>query len=235
MATGLDRLAALDDDELDALIEIAQARASGALSRRDLLKAGGTLGALGLVGGSAVGSSAADASTSDSDSNAGRPSDRVDVFADGVDANSVSTGNLDIEGADLVASGDVLPISSASSIEPDQTASSTSFSAVYTVIQWVGEWDEITPTDAEIAVNFTARLNNVDSGTVSTRLYNATDGEVVTGTEITSSSTGLVSSGWSTYTPATQSSPIRIITQLKSGDGSTVRVDTATAVFGIKL
>ena len=91
MATGLDRLAALDDDELDALIEIAQARASGALSRRDLLKAGGTLGALGLVGGSAVGSSAADASTSDSDSNAGRPSDRVDVFADGVDANSVST------------------------------------------------------------------------------------------------------------------------------------------------
>jgi len=91
MATGLDRLAELDDDELDALIEIAQARASGALSRRGLLKAGGTLGALGLVGGSAVGSSAADASTSDSDSNAGRPSDRVDVFADGVDATSVST------------------------------------------------------------------------------------------------------------------------------------------------
>jgi len=42
-----------------------------------------------------VGSASADASTSDSDGNVGRPSDRYDGFFDGVDANSVSTGLLD--------------------------------------------------------------------------------------------------------------------------------------------
>ena len=97
MADALSRLAELDDDELDALIEIAEARASGAITRRGLLKAAGGIGAAGLVGGAVSGSAAADASTSDSDGNIGRPSDRIDVFADGVDATSVSTNEAEIK------------------------------------------------------------------------------------------------------------------------------------------
>jgi len=96
MTDALSRLEQLDDDELDALVDIAQARASGAVSRRDLLKTGGALTALGLGGGAAVGSASADASTSDGDGNVGRPSDRYDGFFDGVDANSVSVDEANI-------------------------------------------------------------------------------------------------------------------------------------------
>jgi len=106
MTDALSRLEQLNDDELDALVDIAQARASGAVSRRDLLKTGGALAALGLGGGAAVGSASADASTSDDDGNVGRPSDRYDGFFDGVDANSVSTGQLSYnveDGADISA------------------------------------------------------------------------------------------------------------------------------------
>lgn len=65
------------------------------VSRREAMQAGGALGVGALLGGGGglalTQRAAADASTSDSDGNVGLPGDRVDVFADGVDATTVST------------------------------------------------------------------------------------------------------------------------------------------------
>jgi len=75
----------------------------------DLLSMGLTrrqaLTALGIVAGGApigvaiyraVGTAAAEASTSDGDDDVGSPDNRHDYFADGVDANSITTGKLSI-------------------------------------------------------------------------------------------------------------------------------------------
>lgn len=84
-------LASLGEDEREAVGEYAAARAEGMVSRRDALALAGGALVGGAAGGGLVGSAAADASTSDSDGDVGLPGDRVDVFADGVSANSVTT------------------------------------------------------------------------------------------------------------------------------------------------
>lgn len=61
-------------------------------SRRQAI-AGGTAAMLG-AGTFAAGRVSADASSSDSDGDVGQSNNRVDVFADGIDANSVSTEDL---------------------------------------------------------------------------------------------------------------------------------------------
>lgn len=94
MHDGLERLAQLNDDELDALIELAQMQ-SGGVSRRDALKGAGAVGLGALVGGGATGAASAQASETDNDPNVGSSSNRVDVFSDGVDANVVNTDFID--------------------------------------------------------------------------------------------------------------------------------------------
>jgi hypothetical protein len=70
-------------------------------SRREWIKGGAALAAgLGLGGGAAaglddvVGAARADASTTDSDGDIGTPSNRIDMFADGLDAVSVDTDEI---------------------------------------------------------------------------------------------------------------------------------------------
>lgn len=69
------------------------------LSRRDLMKASGGVGLGAILGGGSIAATqgaGAQPSTSDSDGNVGIPSDRVDVFSDGINANSIDTEALDI-------------------------------------------------------------------------------------------------------------------------------------------
>lgn len=83
----------LTTDERNALLELARARANGSLTRRDALIGGGAILAGGAIGGGAsqaVGTVAADASTTDADGDVGGPNDRVDVFAQAVDTDEVS-------------------------------------------------------------------------------------------------------------------------------------------------
>jgi len=86
MTAAIDKLRQLDDDELDALIELAQARANSEMSKREFLKAAGVLGAGAALGGGAAseltGDAQAAASTVDGDGDIGTPSNPEDVFAD---------------------------------------------------------------------------------------------------------------------------------------------------------
>jgi len=89
-----DPLDQLSHDEKQALAALVQEDSTLNLSRRDALAlmGGASLGA--VVAGSSgdvIGSAKADASTSDSDGNVGLPNDRVDVFADGFDAETQLT------------------------------------------------------------------------------------------------------------------------------------------------
>ncbi|QIO22411.1 twin-arginine translocation signal domain-containing protein [Haloarcula sp. JP-L23] len=83
----------LSNEELEALAELAQARVERRVSRRDVLKGAGALGVGGLLGGGATSAASADASDTDSVPDVGTPSNPVDVFGDGISANSVSTEN----------------------------------------------------------------------------------------------------------------------------------------------
>jgi len=86
MTAAIDKLQQLDDDELDALIELAQARANSAMSKREFLKAAGVLGTGAVLGGGATSQMTQDAqaaaSTVDGDGDIGTPANPEDVFAD---------------------------------------------------------------------------------------------------------------------------------------------------------
>lgn len=82
------------EDELRALKRTAQS-ALGGPTRRDALAALGLAGSGALLGATAagrIGTAAADPSTTDNDADVGQPSNRVDVFADGIDATSIAYG-----------------------------------------------------------------------------------------------------------------------------------------------
>jgi len=79
----------------ETIRELQQAKENNQISRRQavaLLASGVGIG--GLSGGLAVSGARADASTGDNDGNVGWPNDRVDVFADGVDAIAVDTDEV---------------------------------------------------------------------------------------------------------------------------------------------
>lgn len=124
MTAAIDKLRQLDDDELDALIELAQARANSEMSKRDFLKSAGVLGTGAVLGGGAAseltGDAQAAASTTDGDGDIGTPANPEDVYADalavfdgannqigkfdetGIETPSVDTENLNITGEVLV-------------------------------------------------------------------------------------------------------------------------------------
>lgn len=103
-----EQIAAIGDlspEDIEALRKLARGELDdqmslqiGSISRRDALTGAGALGLGALLGGgsamAATGTAGAAPSTSDSDGDVGLPSDRVDVFADGVDSNSVETGEI---------------------------------------------------------------------------------------------------------------------------------------------
>jgi hypothetical protein len=75
------------------------------LTRRQILGIGATLAGSGALGGfaatEAINPAQAQADTGDSDGNVGLPTDRVDVFADGIDSNSLNTDEGTVNGKDL--------------------------------------------------------------------------------------------------------------------------------------
>lgn len=123
MTAAIDKLQELDDDELDALIELAQARANSAMSKRDFLKAAGVLGTGAVLGGGAAseltGDAQAAASTVDGDGDIGTPSNPEDVFADALavfdgpnnqigsfDETGIETPSVDTDDIDITNDGD---------------------------------------------------------------------------------------------------------------------------------
>lgn len=144
----------LTDDQLDTLIKMVKARSEGRLTRRDVVKSGGILAALGLSGGAFAGSASADASTSDDDGNVGRPSDRYDGFFDGVDANSVSTGQVNtVTGYDGNDTG-IIFASQTDSTYTDVDAAINNAVDNDTVVILPGEHD-IGDTTATVSANIT--------------------------------------------------------------------------------
>lgn len=97
----------LGEDKQEALVELAQARVDGSMSRRQLLRAGGVsaLGLLGLSGSASASrtSSAANTATpfDDGDGSIGTADNRIDAYLDAADANSLSAGNSRIKTSEI--------------------------------------------------------------------------------------------------------------------------------------
>jgi len=75
----------------------------------------------------------------------------------------------------------------------------------------------------EPRIRLMSRLRNDTAGeTTYHRLYNTSDDEVVTGTEIsrTGTGTGIRDSGWQSYTPPTTSAPIFIQSEIRVTGGT---------------
>jgi len=116
MATEENPLLNLSADKQRELVDVVEkgniakiAQATG-LSRRQVMAIGaalvGSAGAGGFAANEVIGSALADASTTDSDGNVGLPNDRVDVFAEAIDSNSVNTEGLTLASTIKTATSD---------------------------------------------------------------------------------------------------------------------------------
>lgn len=97
-----DPLDDLSQEEKEILADYAKKTNEGHISRRGALGALAGLGIGGAAGALGTQTARAGASTSDSDGNVGLPSDRVDVYGDGVDTNSLSAAQTNITNETLV-------------------------------------------------------------------------------------------------------------------------------------
>ena len=119
------------DDEVDEL--------AGRLNmeRRDVLKVLAMLGGGAAVGGFTLseltGAVRAAADTSDEDGNVGLPGDRVDVFAEGIDSNSVSTAVVDITTAGGFSRDAIDPAETTVNADGRVTVSGNSYHTIFDV------------------------------------------------------------------------------------------------------
>lgn len=143
------------NERINQLEDVVQQQAQAIWpSRRQALKA---TGAAAIFGAGAI-SNAAAAPGDDGDTVWGSDSNRDDYYMDELDANLVSTGDLDIDGANFVSSGDVFELTDATvGSDINQTTTSTSYT---TVEYWTGPAMPHVPSDATLVGRFRLMLKN---------------------------------------------------------------------------
>jgi hypothetical protein len=93
----------LSSEQQSALLELADARIDGSMSRRQALKAGGVgaLSLLGISGGASASTTGTEATNTtpfnDGDGSIGTDSNRIDAYLDAADANSLSTERANLK------------------------------------------------------------------------------------------------------------------------------------------
>lgn len=144
----------------------------------------------------------------------------------------VDTNDLDINGNDLISSGDMIPVLSWT-IGPNESTTSSTYQRYGSVqAQFEYVYDSIIPSGAQVQFYGTADVSaNGDS--VDMRMRDAEQNQVIV------ESTGLdgnVVFGPVNYTPNTPSSRSRLTWWFRNQDNSTsVSVSRASAVMGIKV
>jgi len=95
--------------------------------------------------------------------------------------------------------------------------------------------DQLTP-DGQLQASLAVSAAPGNGEALSVRMINNTDSDPLTTTEITTSSSGLVSSNFGRYEPPTTDTPIRLFIQLKTQPGNnSSKVFDPTLVIGSNL
>lgn len=235
----------LEPDKQQQLVDLVQngdvdavADATG-MSRRSVILAAAALG-VGAIGGGVtaqelIQEAQAAASTTDGDGNVGTPQNPVDLFADGVQSNSLNTEDVDVGQSDFVSTGDFVYLIQANYAEGTTTTSSSysPYNEVETELTFA--WDDVFSGNVQGQCYVSASLfNNNDA--INFRIQNTTDGEtVIEQTGITGGSQN-IAIGPVDYTPTTTSNPIVIQPEFSNQDNSTgVDVFRVTYGFGVGL
>lgn len=144
--------------------------------------------------------------------------------------DSVTTDDLDIDGSDLVQSGDVLLSGpSDTAHQRDLSQSTTSYNGQADFQLKRVTWDSWLPEGATSVVYAEMqKSNNID-----VRLQNTTDGETIASNEGTNDT--VVTLGPVSYTPTTTGSQIQIQVQSRSQDGASGSVLDFSLEMGIQL
>ena len=163
MSTGQNPLLELSPDKQAELVQLVEngdldsiADATG-IDRRTVLKIGAALGVGSVAGGLSarelVQEARAAADTTDADGNVGLPGDRVDVFAEGIDSNSVSTGQMTIGGLAAVNGIDAGSVTTSGVDASGQDDGMDSVKATTATISFVSSFDTspvvVTSVDAD--------------------------------------------------------------------------------------
>lgn len=147
---------------------------------------------------------------------------------------TVSTDDLDIDGSDLVASGDFILIGPSFVTQSTRqfSTTSTSYTQDVSLINAWTQWDVWRPTGAQTAIRTYA---NMGSSTGDIRLQNNVDSETVHEQLDVQSGTNVIL-GPTNYTPATAGSPINFLLQIRTNDGGTsTSVGNPNVQMGVQL
>jgi hypothetical protein len=187
------------------------------LSRRQALTAVAAIASGATIGGAlreAVGAASAGPSTSDTDGDVGMPSNRVDLFADGVDAN-----DLDIGGNDFVSVGDVVPVMTITPHQQSDSFTTATYGANNGFYRQQLSIGALVSDGATIVARIQGVVVPGTDESVDVRLRNSTARETLA--EVTNiSSTTTFNSGWSTYNPSAPDSSDYYVVERLTDPGS---------------
>lgn len=153
-------------DRIDQLESQLDGGESPSASRRQVMQGAGVLGLGALLGGgattAATGTAAAAASDSDSDGDIGSASNRVDVFADGVDALSLSIESLSLGSDPLQAarSGYVVPVGDGLGLQDAVDPSATSTPVADAVAKFSNNYGTVLVPQGTITEGSTLNLKD---------------------------------------------------------------------------
>ena len=146
---------------------------------------------------------------------------------------SVSTANIDINGADLVSSGDFVGVDSHIAFSRSRSTTSTSYDRDRDYFVYRPAWNQIEPTNAKTSVLFCCLAVPGTDESMSVRLHNTTDSETIveqTGITSTTDITQMTS-----YSPTSKNRPF-IDVEIKTDTGNNAsELRETRAVVGVQV
>lgn len=133
---------------------------------------------------------------------------------------SLQTDNLDIGSADFVSSGDVVPVAFFSMDSPNTnvSVSSSNYQAIPGNMNLIIQWDDLVPSDVTGVVNIATSAVPGSDETYTLKMQNNADGESMV--NLSTLVSDKIRSGWTTYTPTTTGSAIRLFPEHKTEPAS---------------
>jgi len=133
--------------------------------------------------------------------------------------------------------GEVIPVSSFNAPQSYQnTFTATAYTKGFAYLAFTMRYDIFQLEGFTPVWNFMLGMGPGAGETEYARLYNDTDGEAVTGSELVETAFGWYDTGWFEYEPPTTDSAIFIVIQYKTDPGANGSViKFASAYFGLRI
>ncbi|WP_257628755.1 hypothetical protein [Haloplanus salinarum] len=151
------------------------------------------------------------------------------LFAE-VTVGTADTLALDISGRRYVESGEVELITTLNGSDRRASTTSKQFVTARGLFSLHINWDNLPSSRSATAISL--RTDPAQGETIIHRIYNNTDNQAVSGTDISETSSVSVHTDWARYTPSTTKGEITLVSEFRTAGGSSSEISDISLWLG---